>query len=113
MARLRPSGSRLTASAPRLTPSTPRLAASPKVADAIYRTPEHRRWSAAVIRRARGKCQWPEGCDKAAPRDRMVADHIVEVKDGGNPFDPANGQCLCVQHNTLKGARARLARQRS
>ncbi|MFG1304169.1 hypothetical protein V5F34_08520 [Xanthobacter autotrophicus] len=40
----------------------------------------------------------------------MVADHIREVRDGGAPLDLANGQCLCVQHNTLKGIDARRIR---
>jgi 5-methylcytosine-specific restriction protein A len=41
---------------------------------------------------------------------RMIADHIVERKDGGAALDPNNGQCLCVAHNTLKGNQARRAR---
>jgi hypothetical protein len=81
----------------------------PKQADAVYQTALHREWARAVIERDGGRCQWP-GCDKAAPAHRMVADHIVEVKDGGARFDIDNGQCLCIQHNTLKGSRARMAR---
>jgi hypothetical protein len=87
-----------------------RVAAQPaKQADAVYQNALHRQWSAAVIERDGGRCQWP-GCDKAAPMHRVVADHIIEVKDGGARFDIANGQCLCVQHNTLKGARSRASR---
>jgi 5-methylcytosine-specific restriction protein A len=41
----------------------------------------------------------------------MVADHIRERADGGALYDPRNGQCLCVQHNTLKGAQARASRR--
>lgn len=41
----------------------------------------------------------------------MVADHIIELKDGGDPFDPANGQCHCIEHNTRKGIQARAARR--
>lgn len=80
-----------------------------KRADPHYGTPEHRTWSAEVIRRAGARCQWP-GCTKAAPDHRMVADHIREVRDGGALLDLTNGQCLCVQHNTLKGIAARRAR---
>ncbi len=81
---------------------------APKVADDVYRTAEHRAWAAQVIADAGGRCQWP-GCDKALPQYRMVADHIDEVKDGGALR--GRGQCLCVAHNTLKGLRARAARQ--
>lgn len=84
---------------------------APKEADEVYKTAGHRRWAAEVIRRAGGRCQWP-GCDRMAPEYRMVADHIREIKDGGAPLDPANGQCLCVKHNTIKGLQARRQRDR-
>ncbi len=85
---------------------------APKRADPVYQTPEHAAWSSAVIDKAGGRCEWVENgrrCTKARPEHRMVADHKIEVKDGGALLDPKNGQCLCVQHNTLKGV---LARQR-
>ena len=84
-------------------------AVPPKQSDAVYANALHRQWAAAVIERDGGRCQWAR-CEKAAPAHRMVADHIVEVRDGGARFDIANGQCMCVQHNTLKGVRARAAR---
>jgi hypothetical protein len=40
----------------------------------------------------------------------MFADHIKERQDGGDPFDPANGQCLCGAHHTLKTGRERARR---
>jgi hypothetical protein len=86
-----------------------RVKPPPKQVDGHYTTPEHRAWAREVVRRAGGQCQWP-GCTKALPQHRMVADHIVEVKDGGALLDPVNGQCLCVQHNTLKGVKARARR---
>lgn len=101
---------KIRTASPRLRPAVQTIGrVQPKQADAHYLTPEHRRWAAEVVERAGGRCQWP-GCTKAAPQHRMVADHIVEVKDGGAPLDPANGQCLCVAHNTAKGAQARAAR---
>lgn len=45
-----------------------------------------------------------------------VADHIVEIEDGGAPFDRANLQGACRRCNTAKGqlaAQARRARQAS
>lgn len=84
-----------------------------KVADAELLTPEHRAWRAAVLKRAGYRCEWIEAgkrCTKAAPTDRLIADHVIERKDSGAPLDPVNGQCLCVQHNTLKATRARARR---
>lgn len=87
---------------------------APKRADAELLTPEHRVWRKVVLDRAGWRCEWVDGgrrCERSrANGDRMIADHVRERKDGGDPLDPANGQCLCVQHNTLKGARARAAR---
>jgi hypothetical protein len=85
----------------------------PKRADAVLLTPEHRAWRAAILQRAGHRCEWIEAgrrCEKRTPHHRLVADHIIERKDGGAPFDLANGQCLCIAHNTAKGLAARAAR---
>ncbi len=92
---------------------TRRIKLKPKRADAELLTPEHQAFRGVVLAKAGYRCEWVEGgvrCTKAAPAHRMVADHIVERADGGALFDPANGQCLCIQHNTIKGIRARAAR---
>lgn len=47
---------------------------------------------------------------RCAPVERLFADHIVELKDGGAPFDVANGQALCGAHHTLKTAAERQKR---
>lgn len=87
----------------------------PKRADAELLTEQHRAWRLVVCRRAGWRCEWVENgvrCGKSAANgDRMVADHIVERADGGAHLDPANGQCLCIQHNTLKGSQSRAARR--
>jgi 5-methylcytosine-specific restriction protein A len=70
-----------------------------KQAAPIYLTREHQQWRATVIARAGGRCEWP-GCDRSELR--MFADHIVELKDRGDAFDIANGQCLCGSHHTSK-----------
>lgn len=96
------------------TTDTRRLKPAPKRKDSIYDTPEFRQWRSAVINRAGGRCEaMAEGkrCSKAAPRHRMFADHKVEIKDGGAPFDPDNGQCLCGSHHGAKTAKARAARR--
>lgn len=95
---------------------TRRLQPEPQVkrADAELLTPEHRRFRQVVCERAGWQCEWVENgvrCIRSqATGHRMIADHKVERADGGAFFDPANGQCLCVAHNTLKGVRARAAR---
>lgn len=79
----------------------------PKVKAAHYYTPEHRAWSRAVIARAGRACQ---ACSRSGTR--LFADHIVELQDGGAPFDLANGQALCGACHSSKTARARADRQR-
>lgn len=85
----------------------------PKQADPHYLTDEHRAWREQVLRKAGYRCEWVEKgerCTKAEPKHRMFADHIKERADGGAPFDPANGQCFCGAHHSIKTARARAAR---
>jgi 5-methylcytosine-specific restriction protein A len=43
----------------------------------------------------------------------MYADHIVELRDGGQPFDLRNGQCLCAVHHERKTFQARQLRTES
>lgn len=87
---------------------------SEKVRDKELGSQAYFRWRDEVKRRAGYRCEWVENgrrCERSrAHGDRMIADHIVERKDGGALLDPKNGQCLCTQHNTLKGIRARTAR---
>ena len=73
----------------------------------IYATAGHREWRNAVMARANARCEWP-GCGRC--EKRMFADHIAELQDGGDPFDPANGQLLCGKHHSLKTARERAIR---
>ena len=76
-----------------------------KKAALIYGTPEHKAWRAQVIKRAGGRCECVEDgkrCTRAEPLYRLYADHIRELKDGGAPFDLANGRALCSSHHTSK-----------
>jgi len=89
----------------------------PKVKADIYNTPEFRAWRALVIARAGRRCQAMDErghrCSKGRPEHRMYADHIVELRDGGQAFDVSNGQCLCASHHTLKTMQARYRRHSS
>lgn len=101
--------------ASRLMPAELRRVKPPeKTADPHYFSPEHRAWREQVVARAGGRCEWRlEGALRCGRAERrMFADHIVELKDGGAPFDPANGQCLCGRHHSLKTARVRAERHR-
>ena len=85
----------------------------PKTVDPHYLSDEHKAWREQVLRNAGSRCEWIENdqrCTKAAPHHRMFADHIKERQDGGDPLDPANGQCLCGAHHTRKSAHARAQR---
>ena len=91
---------------------TRRVKLPSKQADPELLTVEHRQWRKAVCSRAGWRCEWVEGgrrCPVKAPA-RMFADHIVERRDGGDPLDPSNGQCLCGSHHTRKTAAARARR---
>ena len=100
---------------PRLaTLDTRSLPPPPKAAEPLYQTVAYRIWRSDVIEAAGARCEAVDNgrrCWKAAPRNRMFADHRVEVRDGGALFDVANGQCLCGAHHTAKTARARAERR--
>ena len=83
-----------------------RVAAAPKVAEGFYQSVEWRRLVAA-IKRERGA--W---CERCGSKHRVIADHIVERKDGGADLDPSNIELLCFAHHQAKTAAARAARAR-
>lgn len=85
----------------------------PKIKDPIYNSPEFRSWRTMVLARAGGRCEAiVDGyrCTRATPYHRMYADHVVELKDGGNVTDLSNGMCLCYQHHSIKTFAARKSR---
>ena len=87
----------------------------PKRADPFYLSPEYRAWREIVTARAGRRCEdiddrTGQRCTKAEPQHRMFADHIVEVKDDGARYDPANGRCRCGSHHTFKTMKERAAR---
>lgn len=81
---------------------------SPKQAAPQYGTADHKRWRAAVIARANGRCQG-DGPHSTGP---LIADHIVELRDGGQQLDLSNGQALCPACHGRKTNRERARRQR-
>lgn len=107
---------RLRTLAPRIrTLDTRTVPLPPKRPDLVYQSPEFGAWRARVVARAGGQCQAVDGgrrCDKAKPHHRMYADHIVALRDGGDPFDVSNGQCLCHMHHERKKVEERVARMK-
>jgi 5-methylcytosine-specific restriction enzyme A len=85
----------------------------PRQPEPHYNTAAHAAWAREVIRRAGARCEAIDHgmrCTKAAPFDRLFADHVVELRDGGAPLDPQNGRCLCGAHHTRKTNEARAKR---
>ena len=105
MAKLRANPGRLH------TTDTRRLKPPPKWRDPHYTSPEHLRWRAEVIRRSGGFCQDPMH-DPSKPRTpgRLFADHIREIRDGGDKLDPRNGMARCGACHTRKTLAVRAAR---
>lgn len=88
----------------RLTASPPRLKPMPKVADSFYTSPEWRDLLRDIKRRRGEFCCW---CGSGK---RIIGDHIVEIKDGGEKLDERNVQLLCHACHQRKTARERAKR---
>lgn len=82
----------------------------PKTAAPIYSTPEYARWRNAVITRAGGRCQDASCRAQHYPGQRLFADHVKELRDGGAPFDITNGMARCGSSHTAKTMRERAKR---
>lgn len=97
---------RLSNIKPSLHRLAPRVAALPKMADSFYHSPE---WRQLVrdIKQERGA--W---CQRCGSTNRLIGDHIVELKDGGAALDKSNVELLCFMHHQQKTAQARAARAR-
>ena len=81
-----------------------RLPSAPKVALPFYQSPEWRNLRDSVIK-ARGK-----QCEACPARGFVIADHKVEIRDGGAALDPSNIKLLCAKCHGRKTAKARRAR---
>jgi 5-methylcytosine-specific restriction endonuclease McrA len=95
---------RLLSARPRLVASGPRLSVAPKVADGIYQSAE---WKAL---RARRRLDADHRCKVCGIKVRLILDHIKEIRDGGERFDPANTQWLCRVHHGEKTEREKRRR---
>lgn len=105
---------KLRSLAPRIRSLELRTALPPeKTADTIYRSPE---WRALVerliVERAR-ICQDVQCPTPGRWQGRLIADHVVEIKDGGAPLDPRNVLLRCSTCHARKTAREAAARMRA
>jgi len=89
--------------ASRIAALDPRSAVPPpKTAEPIYASREYAEWRRIVIGRARDACQDPSCRYPNRTGIRLFADHVIELKDGGAPFDPDNGLARCGSCHTIK-----------
>lgn len=78
----------------------------PKRADADLLSPEWRR----LVMCRKKDADFLAGCKLCGSHENLRLDHVIERKDGGAAFDPANTQWLCNACNVRKGARAKRRR---
>jgi 5-methylcytosine-specific restriction enzyme A len=90
---------------PRAVAMPARVVLAPKVADRFYESKEWRALAAQMKRKAGYMCKCGSG-------RRLIADHIVERKDGGADLDPGNIEILCGDCHAKKTADARKRRAR-
>lgn len=94
---------RLTCLKPSLGALPSRLPPPAKTADPFYTSPAWRELSAQSIAEA-GRCA------ECGSTHKLIADHKVEIKDGGAALDPGNIQVLCTPCHNTKTALARRMR---
>jgi 5-methylcytosine-specific restriction endonuclease McrA len=90
-------------------PATRFAQPKPKVTVEHYKTPEHRAWASAVVKRAGMRCE-----DCSASGTRLYADHILEIRDRPDlALSLMNGRALCASCHGKKTSRVREERLRS
>lgn len=97
---------RLTNLRPALSGLPARVKLAPKIADTFYTSKEWRACAAKAKRRAGYAC---ERCQSGV---RIIADHVVERRDGGADLDDTNIEVLCADCHAKKTAMARQRRAR-
>lgn len=79
----------------------------PKTAAPFYLSAEWRTLMTRLIAERGRRCE-AKGCGRQGCR--IFGDHIIELKDGGAPLDPANIRLLCGSCHSAKTAAARAQR---
>lgn len=77
-----------------------------KAVDPIYKSRQWLEARALALALGNYRCTMCGAKLRRSPKDRSkrrpFVDHIVELKDGGAPFDQVNLQCLCGSCHTSK-----------
>lgn len=79
----------------------------PKTADPYYLSQAHRQWRRRVIAASGGACQQ---CGRTGTR--LFADHIREIKDGGDPQGPGRALCGACHVSKTNQERAKRVKNR-
>jgi 5-methylcytosine-specific restriction enzyme A len=101
---------------PRITTATTRItAARPKETLPFYRIQEWVRLVARIIAKRGRRCEGGEckRINRSLRGERIFADHIIEIQDGGALLDEENIKLLCgsCHHTKTLQERARRMRQ--
>ena len=99
---------RLMAMPGRLATIGPRLRPPPKQAEPFYQS---KAWRQLVARRKLDSDYFAALARRKAG-ERVILDHVVERKDGGDDLDPANTEWLTFTEHQRKTAAARAKRAR-
>lgn len=100
---------RLKALPPLVRTLAPLVRVPEKYVDPFYESPEWRAF-AREIKQQRGYICEDCGKDCTDTPRGLIADHIVERKDGGADFDPLNTCLRCTACHNRKTAKARTQR---
>lgn len=102
MGRLKTLGSRLGS-------SPVRLKQAPKVADRFYQSAE---WARLKARRRLDGDYFAALRRRKHGGERLILDHVHEIRDGGALLDPLNTEWLTMSEHQAKTARKKAARAR-
>ena len=99
-------------------PARSKLRLPEKRVDPFYQSPEWRTFIAAVIAERKPALLARQGhlCEDRdchavhSPRMRIFGDHVIEMRDGGAPFDKRNIMLRCGSSHTRKTAAERRRR---
>jgi 5-methylcytosine-specific restriction endonuclease McrA len=97
---------RLTNLRPAVAALPARVKLAPKIAEDFYGSKAWRALAAKAKHEAGHRCQ-RQGCYS---NKRLIADHIVERRDGGADLERSNIEVLCCDCHAKKTAQARARR---
>jgi 5-methylcytosine-specific restriction protein A len=103
---------RIKALPPRVATVAARVQAPAKGVDPFYESNAWREFAREIKRQRGYRCEAVEcGRDCSHAARGLIADHVVERRDGGADFDPLNVMLLCTACHNSKTARERRRRQ--